>query len=298
MRMNLGVHLPHAGKPAHRQSRQAEDNSARSHIQKQNFSNNEATGNANLLYYSESDIVEIMDSSTNQQNHQEENPFGNLNAASMRPENAEQQSAPLQDNSPELTRRLRSATHMLPIQSVIKDAFKDMAELRLVVATGSDDDADRARAIIRRLERVVSRSSRKIRDLESEARMTRDKERALADEKVQRAREIERELTQRIRRRQQREREWVRSAERDAANCTAGQDDPIMISGSLSAAQKAQIAAQAAAMAAAEAAFDNMMSGSGFSGGGMSGYGQLSAGSGGAVDGASGGEAVSVDAVV
>lgn len=225
----------------------------------------------------------------------ENGSFGLFATETSRPEDQESSSAPLQDNSAALTRRLAAANRLLPIQMVIADANKDMNELRLVVAMGSREDAAKASAIIRRLERVVRRSSRKIRDLNAEDNMRRRRDRAERQEQIERAREIERELQRRIRRRRHREREWVRDAERDAANCRAGEEkNPFIISGSLDAATKAKIAAKAAALAAAQVSLESITPGS--VGGGFD--ANMSAGNGGGDLSGAEISGASIDAVV
>ena len=157
-------------------------------------------------------------------------------------------STPLDDNSATLTRRLVAAKRMLQVQDILGDAFKDLINLRKAAATGDEETAKAARAIIRKLEKLVRRGNRKISDLNNEDRMRRERDKAALELKKQRAKEIAAELRTQIRKRKNREQGYLDELMRDAImGATKNQ-----ISQQLDAATEAKIAAMADAKAAAE----------------------------------------------
>ena len=207
------------------------------------------------------------------------NPFAAQDTAAS--SGAEGQREPPTDNSGSLTRRLVSANNTFIIHRIIGDAFKDLGELRLALAMSDGEDADEKRQIIRRLERVIRRSNRKIRDLSGESRLQQKQERAEREEKLQRAREIEDELRRQIIRRRKRENRYLEELDQEEMQRGA--------QAMLDAATEAAIAAKAQSLAAMQVAAE---SSAGFGGSDMSGGMSFSAGAfnGGSADGSGGAE--------
>jgi len=173
------------------------------------------------------------------------------------------------DNSGNLTRRLVSANNTFIIHRIIGDAFMDLGELRMALAHADDEESEQLRQIIRRLERVVRRGNRKIRELSREASLERKAEKAERDDQAQRAREIEAEMKRQILRRRQRERGYLEELNREEMQGVKA--DTLDF---LDTAMRAKIAAKAQQLAAKQVAASS-------AGGGVDMFGA------GALDGAS-----------
>lgn len=149
------------------------------------------------------------------------------------------------DTSAQLTQRLVSALSQFEVRQVISQASRALTQVRIAAAMSTGKDAEQAMAIVRRLERLLSRADRKIEDLNIEDDLKLKRASAQHKKQEQRAREIKEELVKRQRQRQNRENGWLREAMLDKPG--SNQEKPESMS-------EAEIAALAEAMAAAEVA--------------------------------------------
>jgi len=178
---------------------------------------------------------------------------------------------PLQDNVATLTRRLVAAKVTFTVQQIISEASKDIGSLRLA-AMGNDNEAATARRIIRKLERLMRRCSTKVTNLNNEDNMRRKRDKAERESKVQRAKQIESELRQKILRRKNRESGYIRELNRESAMEALEKTGKSQnTQGKLDAATEAKIAAQAMAMAASQTSAGSGGSGDAAASGGHSG---------------------------
>lgn len=99
------------------------------------------------------------------------------------------------DNSGEYTRRLVAAKSQFAVRDILTNAHSDLVSMRMVAAMTVDkEDAAEARACIKRLEKLVRRGNKKIRDLDSEDGLKMKETRAKQERKLERVREIKAEL--------------------------------------------------------------------------------------------------------
>ena len=143
-------------------------------------------------------------------------------------------SASIQDVAAALTRRLVDSTTQMEVLQVSSLANRELGQLRLIAASCNGEDAQKAQACIKKLEKLISRCNKKSRDLGKEELLAADQKRKERAELEQRAKEIERELEQRILKRKRREQKYLQENEEH-------DNSPWQ----LTAAEKAQIAAQA-----------------------------------------------------
>lgn len=149
-----------------------------------------------------------------QLNKEEKDPFGLKKAL----EDAEKTSAvqpnknALEDNSGTLTRRLVAAISQEEVLSVISEAFKNMSAVRMAAAMGEGKDAKKAFAIIKRLNKLIARAQRKMKDLGKEAMLLQKRQRAEKRKQEFFAKQIREELERHIRERKQREKTYLRDA--------------------------------------------------------------------------------------
>lgn len=162
----------------------------------------------------------------------------------------------IQDNSMQLARRLVAAVSQFEVQQIIGEASKDLIALRMVAGTADADTAKTARAIIKRLEKMVRRGHKKISDLGKEEGMWLEQDKAERLKKKQRAEEIKKQLREHIRKRKLREKEYLR--EEKGMNSNETEAAPNI---RLDAATEAQIAMQAQMQASMEV--DAQFAGSG-----------------------------------
>ena len=146
----------------------------------------------------------------------------------------------LTDSSRRLTRMIVAAKTQLEVQDVLSEAHKDKMELIKAAAFGDE----KAKAIIRKLDKVIRRGNRKIRDLGREMQLLQRQQRAERKEQEQIARKVREELKRAQLERQQRERKYLdeRDDEDDEENRPAA-------TGPSMAATEAKIRALAQAMA-------------------------------------------------
>lgn len=146
----------------------------------------------------------------------------------------------IEDETRKLTRRLVAAKTTLEVQDVLAAAHKNKLNLHMAAAQGDK----KAAAIIRRLNRLISRGSRKVRDLHKEQMMLIRQQQAEAKAKAELAKKIRDELKRAQLERANRERRYLRDRlEDDEENAPA-------ISGASLAAAEAKIMALAQAMTA------------------------------------------------
>jgi len=163
---------------------------------------------------------------------------------------------PIKDNSASLTRRLVSASNQFEVRIVIGEAFREMVSLRMAAIMGDDQDAQKARIIIRNIERVIRRANRKVADLDKEASLRRRQKDAALSGKGRRAKQIEHELRQRMHQRRRRENGYLKGLLNDAVISRVknekkkGHNKGLFFQQDIAA--QSQIAARAKAMAATE----------------------------------------------
>ena len=145
----------------------------------------------------------------------------------------------IEDESRKLTRRLVAAKTTLEVQDVLSAAHKNKMDLHMAAAQGDK----RAAAIIRRLNRLISRGNRKVRDLNKEQIMLIKQQQAEAKAKEQIAKKLRDELKRTQIERTNRERRYLRDRLED------DEENSPMISGASQAATEAKIMALAQAMA-------------------------------------------------
>lgn len=147
------------------------------------------------------------------------------------------QSSNLQDESGALTRRLVAAKTTMEVSSISSAAHKNLLSLRIAASTGDQSQAKTARSMIRRLEKLIQRCNRKSRDLTREARLQQSQHRLERQKKLEKAREIEKQLREHIRKRKGRERKYLNDADAKQASAPRGSK--------LSSAEEARIQLQA-----------------------------------------------------
>jgi len=146
----------------------------------------------------------------------------------------------LTDNSRRYTRMLVSAKSHMEVQDVLSAVYKDKMELIKAAAFGDES----AKAIIRKLDKVIRRGNRKMRDLSKEIQLLQRQQRAEKKEQEEIARKVREELKRAQLERQQRERKYLDERDDDDDEETAP-----AISGPSMAATEAKIRALAQAMA-------------------------------------------------
>ena len=188
---------------------------------------------------------------------QEEDDFqaSNLYEAQREEEVTNSGEADLEDNSRKLTRLLVAAKSQFVVQLVLGEAHKDMVNLRMAAISGDKELIAKANAIIRRLEKLIRRGNRKITDLGTEDRIRRDMEKAEADAKVERAKQIAADLKRKLAERKTREKRYLEDRDEDDDELQGGLENAGVVNPAtkLSAAEEAKIEAMARALAAAEA---------------------------------------------
>jgi len=171
-----------------------------------------------------------------------ENLWGNITVESMRagkdePENKGE--GPV-DETRKLTRKLVAAKSQLEVQDVLAEVHKNMMSLQMAAAQGDK----KAAAIVRKLNKLISRGHRKMRDLSKEQQMMQRRQRAEKKEQEQIAKKIREDLKRIQRERKQREQKYLN--EKDDNN----EETAPIISGTSHAATEAKIMALAQAKAA------------------------------------------------
>ena len=143
------------------------------------------------------------------------------------------------DETGRLTRMLVAAKSTLEVQSVLADAFNHMREWQKLAAEGDK----KAIAVVRRLNKLLSRGNRKVRELNKEQILLQRQKKAEEAEQKQIEQRLRDELDRAIRLRKKRERRYLQERTDD------NEDEPAE-SGPDMAAIEAKIQALAAAKAA------------------------------------------------
>lgn len=182
----------------------------------------------------------------------------------------------VQDKTFQLTRRLVSAVSQFAVQQVQADAYKELTSLLMIAATSKGKEAEAARAVVKKLQKLIGRASRKMKELGEEENLAANKRRAEKRKQERLAEEIKAELKRARIKRRIRERGYLR----DCGNEETAANDPAV---------DAQLSMQAMVIAAAEV-YSGAGGSSGADGGGAA---DLPA-----ADGASGEGAVSIDVEV
>jgi hypothetical protein len=151
------------------------------------------------------------------------------------------------DASGRLTRRLVAAGFQGEVRSIITEAYENMSDW-LKAAMGGGEDARKAFAAIRRLNKLIQRAQRKIGDLDREDLLRLKRERAEQKQESLRAKQIEQELKRRIEERRMRERRYLQEIRPEKEG--QGKPDP----GLSPAALQAKITALAATLSQLSAA--------------------------------------------
>jgi len=116
------------------------------------------------------------------------------------------------DNTRSLTRALVAAKTRDQVQSVLTDVYDHMREWQGLAATGDKE----AIKVVRKLQKLIARGGRKIKDLNEEIVMHQRQQKAEEMQKKQEAKRLELELKEALRERKARERRYLQ--ERDDNN--------------------------------------------------------------------------------
>lgn len=179
------------------------------------------------------------------------------------PNKLEMKTSAPKDGSSRLTQRLVSAVSQFEVRSVITKASTELMNARIAASLATGDDKKKAQAIVRRLEKVIDRATRKISDLQGEENLQRQVNQAQKAKQRQRADELKGELRAQKRRRQERERRYLQEAgenDRNDAMEGLGQGQPSAQT-EMDPASEAEIAAKAEAIAAMEVAVESAAGG-------------------------------------
>lgn len=161
----------------------------------------------------------------------------------------------VEDDTAQLTARLVSATVQMEVRQIIAQASKNMLGLRMAAAASSGPEAEKAKTVLRKIEKLIDRADRKIEDLNKEDSLKFQQKRAEQQKHESRADEIKAELRRKIRERMNRERKYLTEGENEKNNeqglpsIPGASENPAQ---KLDAASEAQIAAEAEAQLAAE----------------------------------------------
>ncbi len=165
------------------------------------------------------------------------------------------------DSAAGLTSRLVAATNELQVNTLISEAHSNLINLRLIAALGEGDDAQRARAYIGKLEKLIKRARIKVHELRNEYVIKIRQRKAEQNQQDRRAEQIKAELRRKRLARTTKENSYLIDVTRDytfgskKANADQGFHDAAA---KLDTASEVSIAAEAQAVAAAEAAGDSV----------------------------------------
>lgn len=94
----------------------------------------------------------------------------------------------------ELYRKLARAGDKALVQSVVSETYQNMGTLRLIACMGEDKERAKAQKAIRSLEKLVTRSRQKMRQLDKEQLLKLKRKRAIKRQEEAKLREIQQEL--------------------------------------------------------------------------------------------------------
>ncbi len=113
----------------------------------------------------------------------------------------------------ELYRKLARAGNKPLVQTVMSEAYQQIAALRLVSCLGDDKERAKAQKAIRSLQKLTLRSRQKIRHLDQETLLKLKKKRAIKRQEEAKARELQKELKKKQSRRLRRDRRIMEEGE-------------------------------------------------------------------------------------
>ena len=131
--------------------------------------------------------------------------FNAIKAENMRAKAEEQGKTNPKDETGRLTRALVAAKSIMEVQNVLSEVYKNLFPLQMAAASGDE----KAAAIVRKLNKLISRSNRKIRDLNKEEALRMRKKRAEKSEQKDLEEKARIELKRIERERKQREKKYL-----------------------------------------------------------------------------------------
>jgi len=201
-----------------------------------------------------------------------------LNQPAREAENQNENNSGVDDPTRKLTRRLVAASNINQVHTVLSEAYKAMGEVIQAMAHGDEN----ATNILRRLNKLIRRATRKVRDLNNEDQLKVKEARAREKEIQELARQIEMELKRKYKERKQREKKYLQDKDHDDNETTE-------IPSNISMPSSAQIKAMAyKAAQAAVASYSSALTGTGSSDSG--GFGNTADGNDAGLSGESSGE--------
>lgn len=155
------------------------------------------------------------------------------------------------DNAAALTSRLVMAGTPFQVQAIAAEAGSNLTSLRATAALDKGENAQLAKACIARLEKLIGRCRRKVRDLNDEE-LTQARQKKAQEQNLQkRAERIKQELRKKQTLRAARENAWLHDLGKPVAAWARQDDDQQQAQ-----AVEAALEAEAMAIAAAEVAID------------------------------------------
>ena len=116
----------------------------------------------------------------------------------------------LDDASGRLTKRLVAAQSKEEVQTILAEAYKNLGEA-LKAAAGGDEEAIK---VIKRLNKLIRRATRKVRDLDKENDLRQKTKKAEKEQLELLAKQLKDELKRRIEERKKREKNYLRDADK------------------------------------------------------------------------------------
>lgn len=114
------------------------------------------------------------------------------------------------DNSVgQLASELSRAETRLDVQQVMSKAMKALASLKMAAYACEGEDAKKARQQIKRMEKLVKRIQKKLKHLGKEEQLENQRKRAVKQEQMEQARQIQEELRSRRKKRRRDERQYA-----------------------------------------------------------------------------------------
>lgn len=164
------------------------------------------------------------------------------------------------DSSSQLTKRLVNAVGDFEVRMVMSQASSSMINLRIIAALGEPEDKEKAKAILAKLEKLIGRAQKKLRDLSNESALQRQKVKSEQKKQTRRTEEIKEELRSRQRVRMARENGYLLEATQQIIIGLSGEKDKRTrnTNDRLDTATEAQIAILAEVMAVAEVSAESV----------------------------------------
>lgn len=157
------------------------------------------------------------------------------------------------DKTAELTAMLVAAKGPFEVRQVLSKASSHMLQLRLA-SMGDSDNAKLARALLRKMERLIDRGYRKIENLNNETLAQARQKKAEQNKQHRRAQEIKQELQKKRSLRESREKAWLSESTQDSIFGLTRGEYSAWEQQRLQAAEEARLQAVAEAVAAMEIA--------------------------------------------